>query len=245
MVNPMPNGAHFKPDPETAGGSGTGSVNALDSNFRFNLAATVLIVASLGLGAAYLLDAVRVPPGDGMAGTKGPDVDFFLAGTQLAIPENWIRYERQRPGGFTDAIDLTIPLQLPGQPGQARARADVKLLARGRAIPSAVLLDTLYIHRFGTLAYTDVRGLVGKSLGTEGGYRDEVVWYDPLSPNPFVAKCLRLTADGTDIDTCMRTVAVNDQVSALVRFDGAILNDWRGFDAALSGALAGLLPGTR
>jgi len=235
MVNAMGSGANGgNPGP------GAGQADTLNSVFRFNLLATVIVIAAMGLGAAYLLDAMRAPPGDGMATSKGPDVGFVLAGTALAIPQNWIRYPAQRSGGVADMIDVTVPLEITGR--GTRARADVKLLARARAIPSAVLLDTLYIHRFGSIAYTDVRGLVGKTLGAEGGYRDEMVWYDPLSPDPFVAKCLRLNTNDTWIDTCMRTLAINPQVSALVRFDGALLNDWRGFDAALNVALGDLVP---
>ena len=72
-------------------------------------------------------------------------------------------------------------------------------------------------------------GLVGKPLyGTEG-YEGETVWYDALSSDPFVTKCVA-PADGRGPSRCLRTVALTAGIAAVYAFDSDVLPAWRSFD---------------
>jgi hypothetical protein len=208
----------------------------LPRHFLQNLAGIVIVVAVLGLAADYALQNATQNVGDGLPETPGAPVRFTLAATELAVPVNWLR--AQRGGGFAEAIEMTIPLSLPG--ASERVPARITLLPRARATPSAALLDTLYIHRFTTTQVGGPHGLIGKPLLPEAGYQNETVWYDPVSGNPFVAKCLVIEDGAQPRTECMRTLALGTKISAAVRFDGFALRQWQEFDAAVTAALAGL-----
>ncbi|MEX1180438.1 MAG: hypothetical protein WEB63_06450 [Cucumibacter sp.] len=207
----------------------------LPPQFGQTVAGIFIVIAVLGLAAAYALQAMTGSAGDGLPAAPGEPVKFTLAAAELTVPANWLDGQR---GGFVEAIEMTLPLALPGVP--ERLAVEVTLLSRNRAIPSAALLDRLYIHRFSVEQISGPRGLIGKPLLAEAGYQNETVWYDPVSGNPFVAKCLEI-ADGIGRRLeCMRIVPLGQKVSAVVRFDGQALERWQEFDAAVEATLAGL-----
>jgi hypothetical protein len=210
---------------------------ALPRHFFQNLLGIVIVVGALGLGADYALQTASQNIGDGLPEEPGAPVRFTLAATDLHVPANWLK--AQRGGGFAEAIELMVPIRLAGI-GE-RLPVSITLLPRNRAAPSAALLDTLYIHRFTTGQVNGPRGLIGKPLVPEAGYQDETVWYDPVTGNPFVAKCLTL-AGAPDADAeCMRTVPFGQKISAVIRFDRRALAQWQDFDAAIAAVLAGLV----
>ena len=87
----------------------------------------------------------------------------------------------------------------------------------------------MYLHQFQPVELSGPPGLIVKPLfGTEG-YADETVWYDALSANPFVAKCM-LPADGRGPPRCLRTVVLSNAVAAIYQFDADILPAWKQFD---------------
>ena len=102
---------------------------------------------------------------------------------------------------------------------------------------SAKLLDNVYLHRFDDAQISGVPGLVGKPLKDGDGYQNETVWYDPLSPNPFVAKCMAPVTEDTPA-LCTRALALNDSVGLVVSFDRSLLSQWRDLDAALDAPLS-------
>ncbi len=106
----------------------------------------------------------------------------------------------------------------------------LRLLALSKAQPSSYLLNTVYMRQFSPLQKNDVSGLVGKPLKPEEGFENETVWYDPLSPNPFVAKCL-----GGNINpakaSCLRTVQLTSRLAVIYSFDADLLVNWKNFDA--------------
>ena len=68
-----------------------------------------------------------------------------------------------------------------------------------------MLLDGVYLHQFEDKQLTGPPGLVGKPLTASEGFAGETVWYDALSADPFVAKCLAPVAPGEPTQ-CLRTV---------------------------------------
>lgn len=197
----------------------------------FNLMAIAVVVALLALGAAYLIDgAGKAAQVNGHRGDAETVLTRALGGHDLQIPRSWFRYDEQAAEGFAKQIDLQFQLPL-GSQGKAET-VDITLLPRSRVRPSAALLDGVYLHQFGdTQVDGGPIGLVGKPLKPSEGYEGEVVWYDALAADPFVAKCSKpVAAEGGQ---CLRTVYLAEGIAAVYAFPEAALAGWRSFDAEI------------
>jgi hypothetical protein len=196
----------------------------------FNLMAIVLIVAVAGLGFAYIIDAA----GKARVESNEP-VTRTLGGRELTIPASWLREDALRSEGFAKQVE--IGLMLPLGPDAAPRKIDLTLLPRSRARPSASLLDGVYLHQFMPEQLTGPPGLIGKPLIAAEGYANETVWYDAISAEPFVAKCIAPVSEGAS-GRCIRTVYLGPGIAAVYAFDEDVLVNWRAFDAQLKPALA-------
>ncbi len=196
----------------------------------YNLAGIAVLVLLLCVAVAYLIDelgrADRRPVPS--LGDTNP-VTLTLSGRDLSIPQSWFRYGEQIRAGFTDQVDLQVPLSVDGTSAMS---VDISLLPRSRARTSASLLDSVYLHQFGEGSLEGVIGLVGKPMHDDDGFTGESVWYDALSPNPFVAKCLDPVETGGAAQ-CVRTVYLPSGIAAVYRFDAAMLPSWRQFDGEM------------
>src|SRR5690348_15342893 len=108
----------------------------------FTLGVIAALVALLGLGVGYLVSAAArahtVPQGTGM-------VARTLGSTALTIPAAWLT-DASDGQSFAKQIDLAI--SLPLGPDGAMRRIDITLTQRSRVLPSARLLDGVYLHEF-------------------------------------------------------------------------------------------------
>jgi hypothetical protein len=203
---------------------------ASNSSIGYNLAGIGLLVLLAAVGLAYGIDRLSrsseaTPP----ALTDLDPINQTIAGVELHIPTNWFRYGEQIRDGFTGQIDLRLPFTAEGH--VEAETVDVTLLPRSRARTSASLLDAVYLHQFGEETLSGVPGLVGKPMLAGNGYEGESIWYDAISPNPFVAKCAAPIADGSA--QCVRTVYLPKGIAAVYTFDQAALQSWRDFDAGM------------
>ncbi|HEV7344517.1 MAG TPA: hypothetical protein VGN60_02675 [Devosia sp.] len=206
------------------------------SSLAYNSAAIAVFVLLLAVGAAYLVDELAranraVAPSLGDANP----ITQTISGRELSIPTAWFRYGEQIRNGFTDQIDLRILYAPPGL--QAPLPVDITLLPRSRARVSSRLLDGVYLHQFGEETLRGVPGLVGKPMQAGGAYGGESVWYDALSPDPFVAKCAEPVTSGSGAQ-CVRTVYLPSGIAATYAFDATLLPTWRQFDAEMQRWLA-------
>jgi len=200
----------------------------------FNLAAIAVVLALAGVGAAYLLDdAVRDSRTQAHRLDSETTLTRSLGGVDLHIPMSWFRYDEQRIEGLAKQIDLRLDLPL-GANG-SRQSIDVTLLPRSRVRPSAMLLDGVYLHQFLDDQLSGPPGLVGKPLRPTSGYAGEAVWFDPLSADPFVAKCAPLVPEGPS--QCLRTVYLGPGIAAVYTFADSALPHWRDFDPAVEARL--------
>lgn len=179
----------------------------------YNLAGITVLVLLLAVGCAYFVDQLVRARQSPVPVIDGGDsrVSQTISGRELAVPTAWFRFGEQIRDGFTNQIDLHVDFRAPGaQTGQL---VNITLLPRSRARTSASLLDSVYLHKFSEATVTGVPGLVGKPLQSSSGYAGETVWYDAISPNPFVAKCL----DGVDgkAPQCVRTVYLPSGIAAV------------------------------
>lgn len=195
----------------------------------FNLAAIAIVLTLGGLALAYAIDtlgrASREPPHRARAEAT---IVRAIGGKELTIPLSWFRYAEPPATGFAKQIDLSLTLPL-GKDGAA-STIELTLLPRSGVHPSARLLDGVYLHMFEAGELSGVPGLVGKPLKAAEGYEGEVVWYDPLSPAPFVAKCDAPVAEGGQ-SRCLRAVHLGPGIAAVYAFDAEVLPNWRSFDS--------------
>ncbi len=205
------------------------------ANFTFHVGAIMLGAALLGLALAYAIDAAGR---QGRSEQNGAVADLTLTrtlgGKDLQIPSSWFRYSEQRVEGFAKQIDLQ--LALPLGPAAAPRDVEITLLPRSRVRPSASLLDGVYLHEFQAQQLSGAAGLVGKPLAATEGFQGETVWYDALSPNPFVAKCSKPIAVGTPA-RCVRSVYLGPGIAAIFAFDDDVLGNWRRFDTEVKSML--------
>jgi hypothetical protein len=206
------------------------------SSVRFNVSAIALVLLLAGLALAYAIDAASR---DARRPAHRADSETMLTrtigGKELTIPLSWFRYAEQSAAGFAKQVDLH--LVLPLGPGAAAGVVEVTLLPRSTVRPSAKLLDGVYLHMFEETQLEGPVGLVGKPLSGKDGYKGEVVWYDPISADPFVAKCSPPIAAGA-ASSCLRTVHLAPGIAAIYSFSADLLANWREFDPQMRERLA-------
>lgn len=198
----------------------------------FNLAVIAIVVAALGLGLAYGIDALSRQHAATQPG--GADLVRNMGGRELRIPTGWFRYQEAQVSGFVSRIELTLPVAL-GESG-TNVPVDVTLVPPSKVRPSARLLDGVYLHQFLPTELSGPPGLVGKPLKGTDGFAGETVWYDALSPDPFVAKCSE-PVGGSTLSRCLRTVTLAPGLAAIYTFDAGLLMHWQEFDAAVKPGL--------
>jgi hypothetical protein len=157
-------------------------------------------------------------------------VSRTLGNTTLTIPAAWLAGPVDQSTGFARQVDLK--LNLPLGPGGALRSVDVTLTQRSRVRPSASLLDGVYLHQFLADQLSGPVGLVGKPMAAGEGYADETVWYDPIAPQPFVAKCAAPIAQGQP-GKCLRTVYLGSGIAVVYGFADDLLPNWKRFDAEM------------
>jgi hypothetical protein len=202
----------------------------------FTLAAITLGIAMTGLGLAYAFTTLRTTwLAHVAARADATTVSRTLVGRRLAIPAGWLRESTLGSGAFASRIEFVVGTPL-GRGGAVTPVA-VTLLPLSQARPSASLLDGVYLNQFMPNELSGPPGLVGKPLYGSDGYENETVWYDALSPNPFVAKCAPAPVAGRPAQ-CLRTVALPGGIAAVYGFDTAVLYSWRKFDTVMGDVLA-------
>lgn len=197
------------------------------------MAAIAALVALGAVALAYGIDGAS----RGQAGGRAEQATLVrtLGGKDLRIPESWLRYAEQKVEGFARQVDLalTLPLGAEGRP----VEVGVTLLPGSRVRPSASLLDGVYLHQFASDEPAGPAGLMGKVLTRADGTTGETVWFDPISADPFVAKCAAPVAAGVP-SRCLRSVRLAPGLAAIYAFDAEVLENWRRFDPEMRETLS-------
>ncbi len=204
----------------------------------FNLAALTLVLILGGLGLAYWLNSAQSVQKETAQSTfVAPFVSKVLASTKLEIPQDWLA-EAQDSSLEVDFIDLRLNVKY--LPDTKPTPIGLHLAALEHTLPSARLLDSVYTLRFLAEEIRGVRGLIGKPLKPDGGFENETVWYDPISSNPFVAKCIDLGEDDAQ-HLCIRSVQLSPAIVLTYQFTADQLVHWRDFDAVMEPFLTQIL----
>ena len=205
----------------------------------YAVAAIGLIVALAGLGAAYGARSWLEASERQQTTPELSASHIITIGAQrYAMPAALLTDPIQRRDGFAERMDF--PLALPLGENGTLSEVAITIMPRGRIRTSAALLDSVYLHQFAPAQLSGVPGLVGKPLERDVGTSGETVWYDPLTANPFVAKCMTPVAMTISDRTCLRVLTLSDRNTAVVAFDPVALENWRSFDAHIEEALSPL-----
>lgn len=200
-----------------------------------NILILMIGLSLLGLATVYALDFLETRS-DNQQQVDNRVVEFSISATKMQVPSAWISSEFSNNQPVVNLLQLNIPIEIENFSFEVKTT----LLPAARAAPSAYLLDSLYIHNFAPGPSEQQYGLVVKKLRNEAGFEDEKVWYDALSANPFVAKCLTEKTTDKSAKNCITTILVNKRVSALIQFEESLLPYWRPFMVALERRLASL-----
>lgn len=191
------------------------------------------LLSIVGLGIIYGIDALKPEK-------ERVDPNFIAEKRQVAlgfgeifVPQNWLASSIGEGQRAIERLELLIPVQLENEVAQI----NVDLVPASRTTPSAFLLDALYIHRFSSDPAIYRHGLVGRRLKDGDGYKNESVWYDPLRPQPFVAKCVDTLAEEFKAPNCLETKLVDKRVAAIIKFPEQYLPQWKEFDAQMRAKL--------
>lgn len=210
---------------------------------------TTWISAALAalLGVAVVL--WRDDPGHETSETSPEPVAVTVAGHDLRVPLNAIRFPAQRVPGPQARLDLAvIAPDWRGRTAADAARFDapaetsevvwVTLAPAGGELDSAARLATVYARFFvgEPLEAPADLGLVGRRLSPQAGYVGEEVWFEPGVVRPFVARCWPLAPGGAPT-ACLSEEAVGGLMVSR-RFARARLGQWRDLRTGLSARLA-------
>jgi len=202
----------------------------------YNLGALTLIAAFAALGFAYAIDGLgrRIDASPVLA-SDAEVAEITVSGQNFHVPLAWIRFASQRQDGFAERVDMELPVA--ASPDGTVTQMTATLLPLSKARLSARMLDAVYLHQFEPDQLNGPTGLVGKPLKAAEGFADEVVWYDALSVEPFVAKCLRPIGPGAR-GSCQRVIPLGPSTALVLNFEPTLLEHWRWLDAALAVPLA-------
>ncbi len=191
------------------------------------------LLSIVGLGIIYGIEALE--PGKPALDPNfvGQKRQITLGFGEIYVPENWLASTLSEPNRALESLELLVPIRLKDEVAQI----NVDLVPASRTTPSAYLLDALYIHRFSSDPAIYQNGLVGRQLKDGEGYKNESVWYDPLRPQPFVAKCVEPLAEEFKAPNCLETKLVDKRVAAIIKFPEQYLPQWKEFDAQMRAKL--------
>ena len=217
------------------------------------------VVVGGGLGLAVLAAAGLLFDwlSDGRLGLIAPapvalgatPVAVTLAGENLWIPANLIRFAGERHPGRLDRLDLA--LRLPDLTGQtAETAADFLTPARdGRlvfitiapaagALDTAAMLATIYQRYLDPAEAPGPAGLVRRTFRHDTSYAGDELYFEPGSVHPFAARCFAGKA-GEPLVSCMRDVHLGDRLMATIRLPYRELPNWAGLAERLDAILSG------
>lgn len=202
-------------------------------NVIMNTLFLMALLSIIGLGIIYAIEALKPEKATIDPNYVAEKRALTLGFGEIFVPQNWIASSIDDEQRALENLSLLIPVQLQDQV----AEVPVDLVPASRTTPSAYLLDALYIHRFSSDPAQYAHGLVGRTLKDGEGYENESVWYDPLRPQPFVAKCVAPLDETVQTPNCLETKLVTKRVAAVIKFPEQYLPQWKAFDAQMRAKL--------
>lgn len=204
------------------------------------LAAVLLLSLAAAMGGKWL----GVVPAGGH--TESEERRTVVIGqTTLSVPENAIRFARDRRDGARPQLDLY--LRWPELEGYTRAARDDFNHAGGAKRILFLTFEPRMISRdmsdrlepvYGSLVEPDgahgPQGLTIHRFKPEAGYMGEVLVVGRRPPErPFVARCLSGEIAAQSLAPCERDLHFGEDLTLVYRFPEELLAAWRSLDTAI------------
>lgn len=185
--------------------------------------------------------------GDGLsrAGHSADEtpLEIVMANNVMMIPANTIRFPTQRSSGVLDRLDLY--LHWPSLSGyrdnlkttfsDASGESDLIFITfqpRTMSYDMSGRLEPIYSLFFKDVGVRTDAGLIRQPLNEKGGFIDEDMYFQPDSPYPFAARCVK-EASKIGAPFCIRDVHVGENLMVTYRFHKKLLNQWQELDQAV------------
>ncbi|MEX0955889.1 MAG: hypothetical protein WDZ83_11840 [Rhizobiaceae bacterium] len=186
--------------------------------------------------------------------TEDTDVFEVVVGNNvLAVPANYIRFEKHRVDGDVGRLDLYMRWpDLAGYRNDIRddfnhrdgsrrilfLSVDARLMSRDMS----ARLDPIYRRLIELPGMPLNNGLRAYRFAESSGYMNEMlVVGDRAGEPPFVARCLTGSVADGSLAACERDVDFGDDLSLTYRFPAGILGEWRKVDKAILEKMRGFL----
>lgn len=169
--------------------------------------------------------------------------EIVIGNSVIAVPENMIRFDRDRRDGAADRIDLYM--RWPALDGYSATAKDDFNHANGKKAIIFISMEEPVMSRDMSGRFMPIyRSLIDRpSAGPGGltfyqfreksGYLNEVLAVSGNGEAPYVARCLSGTSAEESLAPCERDIRINDALSLSYRFPREFLGDWQRLDAAI------------
>ncbi len=206
-------------------------------------ALAVVALLSAGISAAGKWLGHSIAMGGYSDDTKVRGI--IIGNNVLAVPANFIRFDKARRDGSTDRLD--VYLRYPKMDGYSAAARDDFNNASGRRTILFLTFEEQAMSRdmsgryapiySSLIARPGVPGPAGTMIydfSEKSGYLNEkLVVAERPGQEPFVARCLAGPSADQSLAPCERDVLVGDRLSLTYRFPKEFLAQWPALDAAV------------
>ena len=179
--------------------------------------------------------------------------ELVIGNNVLAVPANYIRFEKHRMDGDVGRLDLYMRWpDLAGYSDEIRddfnhrdgSRRIVFLSVEARQMSRdmSARLDPIYRRLIELPGMPISNGLRAYRFSESSGYMNEMlVVGDRAGELPFVARCLTGSVAAGSLAACERDVHFGDDLSLSYRFPADILGEWQTLDGAIVEKMQGFL----
>jgi len=207
---------------------------------------TWLALALCVLGTAHIVG--KVCTWTGISPWHAPElpsqpVTVSVGSTKFALRPHFIGSSRQQrqslePGTVFETLRLamTWPDLEPATDKGGRAVLLIELESNQVRENLRARLDPFYrrLARGGEIFGPD--GLKMLRLSAQGAPLTDLVAYDPVERNGFIARCRKEPSTGSA--TCHRAIVYSSGLELRYRFDQSLLPEWRSLDASVAAKVA-------
>ncbi len=201
----------------------------------YSLAMAVLTTALFAL-SSYYGDAIS----KGGHTTSGRLHEVRVGQADLLIPENMIRYRSQRYANAADRIYLYMHWpSLGGYNENNREFFDsleakipiifAQIEPRQMSRDMSGRVQQIYANFFSGPPVDAGNGLVRRAFAANSPYFSEDLYYEPNSPYPYAARCVR-EGDRIADPYCIRDVHLGRGLSLTYRFHVSLMPQWLAID---------------
>jgi hypothetical protein len=179
-----------------------------------------------------------------------PTLPITVGGQVFNVPPVAIRLPLQRHAGAHERIDLAFmwpnlgppdptSKPVPGEESKTLDRLFLTIAAPNSALVPVDLANEIYPHYFANGPFAGPEGLMVRPFRDSTPYQGEDLFFDPVAPDPFIARCSRPGTAGTP-GTCLYERRIANAIDVTVRFPREWLPQWKALAAGIDRLLGSL-----